>query len=77
MQVIDMFAEQHNLPRGMHRRIRAYFDYVNNSNTNAHESDNDLIEGLSPQLRMDLRLFLYADIISKVLVLKMGWLFIL
>lgn len=61
-----MFAQQHKLPRGMHRRILSYFDYLHSNRASDHGTDSALIDALSPQLRMDLRLFLYADIVSKV-----------
>lgn len=64
--MIDAFVEHHKLPRSMHRQIRSYFDYRHSSTTYAHEMDNALVDDLSPQLRMNVRLFLYADIVAKV-----------
>ena len=66
MQVIDGFAEHHKLPLGMHRRIHSYFDYVQSNHASDPTADAMLVEHLSPQLRMDLRLLLYADFVSKV-----------
>lgn len=65
MQVIEAFAEHKKLPKEMRRRIHSYFDYVT-SNRKDQAADQALIESLSPQLQIDVRLYIYEDMLTKV-----------
>ena len=65
MQVIEAFAEHKKLPKEMRRRIHSYFDYVA-SNRKDQAADQALIESLSPQLQIDVRLYIYEDMLKKV-----------
>lgn len=64
LQAIDMFAQMHKLPRSMHGRVRAYYDYL--LRNGVHDLNNDIVTSLSPQLRQDMLLFLCSDLVAKV-----------
>eukprot|EP00892_Ulva_mutabilis_P011508 jgi/Ulvmu1/872/UM100_0025.1 len=63
-RAIDMFAQLHKLPRSMHGRVRAYYDYL--LRNAVHDLDSHIVTSLSPQLRQDVLLFLYSDLVAKV-----------
>lgn len=64
VQAIDMFAQLHKLPRSIHHRVRAYYDYL--LRNAVHDLDSHIVTSLSPQLRQDVLLFLYSDLVAKV-----------
>lgn len=64
MQAIDTFAQLHKLPRSIHHRVRAYYDYL--LRNAVHDLDSNIVTSLSPQLRQDVLLFLYSDLVAKV-----------
>lgn len=64
VQTIDMFAQMHKLPRSMHHRVRTYYDYL--LRNGVHDLNSHVVTSLSPQLRQDVLLFLYSDLVAKV-----------
>jgi hypothetical protein len=63
-----MFSEQHKLPRSMHRRMTAYFEFLHSGTT--HTMDRRMLDDLSPAMRMDVYMYLYSDLVTKVPFLR-------
>jgi hypothetical protein len=63
-QEADMLVRVNNLPSGLGRRIKDYYNVI--SDSRILRRDDPTLLGLSPQLRQDMLLYLYMDLLQNV-----------